>query len=89
MAKHHQNEQCISNLVALINRSTSSGRRYLRDCTLTFLGRRELSAFWRAVMCLTISVALNPLSSFLYNLSVKESFYGMIEANAQSELRLL
>jgi len=56
---------------ALINRSTSSGRRYSRDLlqaalryrTLAFLGRHKLSVFRSGVLCLTIGFALNPLSS--------------------------
>jgi hypothetical protein len=64
---------------ALINRSTSSGRRYSRDLLLAaalryrtsaFLGCRKLSVFWSGVLCLTIGFALNPLSSLLYNHSV-------------------
>jgi hypothetical protein len=65
---------------ALINLSTSSGRRYsgdllqaaaLRYRTSAFLGRRRLSVFGRGVLCFTIAFALNPLSSLPYNHSVK------------------
>jgi hypothetical protein len=61
---------------ALINRSTSSGRRYSRERTSAFLGRRKLSVFWRGVLCLTIDYSLNPLSSLPYKHSVLHSFYG-------------
>jgi hypothetical protein len=57
---------------ALINRSTSSGRRYSRDLlqaaalryrTSAFLGRRKLSVFREGVVRLSIDYSLNPLSS--------------------------
>jgi hypothetical protein len=55
MAKHHQDEQRISDLVAtddlaaLINRSTSSGRRYSRDLLQAAALRYRTSAFLVAV----------------------------------------
>jgi hypothetical protein len=71
---------------ALINLSTSSGRRYsrallqaaaLRYRTSAFLGRRKLSVFREGVVSLTISFALNPLSSLPYNHSVKRFYSGL------------
>jgi hypothetical protein len=56
---------------ALINRSTSSGRKYSRERTSAFLGRRKLSVFGGGVVRLSIDYSLNSLSSLPFILSVK------------------
>jgi hypothetical protein len=61
---------------ALISLSTSSGRRYSRERTSAFLGRRKLSVFGNSVVRLSIDYRLNSSSSLPSNHSVKSSFYG-------------